>query len=249
MKTFFLIPIILIGLLFNSKELEGRMKNSKSIPVEIVCLLDRSGSMEAIVDDAVGGFNSFLEEQQKLPGEANLTVVFFNSENPFDIWCEGTPIKDVQKMTKEDYSPANLTPLLDALGKTIAFSKERANKLCGKKNQKVIMAILTDGLENYSKEYKRDQIFISIQEQKKDHGWEFIFLAANQDAIGSGASYGFTSARSVSFGADSVGTRAAYHAVNVTVGAYRSGLVGADLDSVVKANAPKPDTDDKKDKK
>lgn len=249
MKIFFLIPIILIGLLFNSKELEGQVKNPKSVPVEIICLLDRSGSMNAIVEDAVGGFNSFLEEQQKLPGEANLTVVFFNSENPFDIWCEGTPIRDVQKMTEEDYSPANLTPLLDAIGKTIVFSKERANKLCGKNNQKVIMAILTDGLENYSREYKKDQIFDSIQKQKKDHGWEFVFLAANQDAIESGSSYGFTSARSVNYAADSVGTRAAYGTVSTTVRAFRSGLSGADLDSVVKANTPKIDTVDDKEKK
>ena len=111
------------------------------------------------------------------------------------------------------------------------------------------MAILTDGLENYSREYKKDQIFKSIQKQKKDHGWEFVFLAANQDAIESGSSYGFTSARSVSYGADPVGTKAAFHTVHTTVSGYRSGLVGSDLDSVVKANAPKPDTDDNKEKK
>jgi len=228
MKKLFTIFIAATSALLLTKgQLEGHMSDSNS--VEIVCILDRSGSMESIIEDAIGGFNSFLEDQQKLPGIANLTVVFFDSEKPFDIWCESTPVADVQKLTREIYNPGAMTPLLDAIGKTIESSKVRLEKDC-KKDQKVIVVVMTDGLENYSKEFTRKQIFDKISEQEKDHNWEFVFLAANQDAIVEGKKLGFASGRSVNFASTAAGTQRAYQTVNTAVSSYRS---GADIDSAM----------------
>ena len=85
--------------------------------VEIVCILDKSGSMSSVKDDAIGGFNTFLEEQKKLPGKANMSLVLFNHE--YEESFSGRDIQKVSSLKKEDYIPFGTTALLDAVGRTI----------------------------------------------------------------------------------------------------------------------------------
>lgn len=140
---------------------------------EIICILDKSGSMMSCAGAAVEGFNQFLEEQNKV-GEANLTLVWF--DNGYQIGYEGklTEAKPI------DYWPnGGLTALHDAIGKTFNHVKERFSK---EKPEKVVMAILTDGHENASKEFNSKSVGDLIEEHEDKYGWDVIYLGANQDA-------------------------------------------------------------------
>jgi len=125
---------------------------------EIGFVLDRSGSMNAMKEEAIGGINAFLESQQKLPGEARLTLVLFDHE--YIVTYDGVPIKDVPPLDSHSYVPRGTTALLDAIGRTINTIGERLDKTPEPERPgKVIVAILTDGLENASQEFKRKEIF------------------------------------------------------------------------------------------
>lgn len=149
---------------------------------EIACVLDRSGSMEPIREDAIGGFNSFLESQKKQPGEARLTLVLFDNE--YLVPENGTPLARVKPLDATTYVPRGSTALYDAIGRTI---NEVGARLAATPEPdrpgKVIVAILTDGQENASTEFTRETIAGMISHQRKAYSWEFVFLAANQDAV------------------------------------------------------------------
>ena len=175
---------------------------------EIVCIVDRSGSMNSMRADAEGGLNSFIEEQKKV-GDANLTIVEFDTD--VDVVCDQVNINEAAPYVLK---PRGMTALLDAIGMVIA-EKEKYTTDTGK----TIVVVMTDGDENSSREWKRDKIFSLINERKEE-GWEFMFLAAGQDAISVGQSYGFDANSTVSFADNGVG---ATHA-NAVASAYTSGL-------------------------
>ncbi len=176
---------------------------------EIVCIIDRSGSMESIKNDAVGGFNAFLEEQKKVPGEATLTYVQFDTE--YEVVHENTPLQDVKPIDDTVYIPRGSTALLDAIGRTIdSTGKRLANMPEENRPEKVIVAILTDGEENSSRQYELSQIKEKIGHQKEKYSWEFIFLAANQDAFAEAQKIGIDSKDAFNFSATGKGVRKAY---------------------------------------
>lgn len=188
---------------------------------EIVCIVDRSGSMQSIRDDAVGGFNMFLAEQKALPGEAHLSLVLFNTE--FMQVHAGVAIADVPELTRVTYVPAGMTALLDAVGKTIDEVGDRLAKTPeDDRPSKVVACILTDGLENSSKEYTLAQIKEKISEQRDRWKWEFIYLGANQDAFAQGRLYGFDPALTGNYQATPEGVRIAYASASHMVSNLRS---------------------------
>src|SRR3990167_10475278 len=183
---------------------------------DIVVIVDRSGSMQAIREDAIGGFNTFLDEQKKVPGSANLTLVLFNHE--YQLVHSAIPLDNVKALDSATYVPGGTTALLDAVGRTIDDIGKRLSEMAKTdRPNKVIVAILTDGLENASKDYKREKIFEMISCQRDKYQWEFFFLAANQDAIQAGTSIGVAAANIGNFVADSAGTRAAYGGMSSSV--------------------------------
>tara|TARA_Y100000310_G_scaffold325646_1_gene389395 strand:+ start:1532 stop:2077 length:546 start_codon:yes stop_codon:yes gene_type:complete len=148
---------------------------------EIICVLDISGSMQVVADDAKGGFNKFLEDQKKV-GEANITIVWF--DDGFKIKYEGK----LSGAKPVDYwPPGGMTALRDAVGKTFNHVKERFTK---EEPEKVIMAILTDGHENASKEFTQETVKALVMEHREKYNWDVIFLAADQDAWDTGQHYG-----------------------------------------------------------
>ena len=176
---------------------------------EIICIIDRSGSMAAIAKDAIGGFNTFLEEQKKVPGEATLTLVQFDTE--YEVLHENTPLQDVPGLNENTFLPRGMTALLDAVGKTIDnIGKRLANMPEKNRPQKVIVAILTDGQENSSREYKLEKIKEMITHQTEKYQWEFIFLGANQDAFEEAAKIGISLQNAVNYAATPIGVRNAY---------------------------------------
>lgn len=156
---------------------------------EIICVIDKSGSMDSLKSDAIGAFNTFLEQQKALPGEAKITLTLFDTD--YKIVHNGVPIASVPALTLDTYVPGGMTALLDAAGRTIDKVGERLKATPeNDRPEKVLMVILTDGEENSSHEYTRQQLFDKITHQKAKYNWEFIFLAANQDAIQAGQSIG-----------------------------------------------------------
>lgn len=165
---------------------------------EIICILDRSGSMGPIRDDSIGGFNTFLEEQKQIPGEALLTLVLFNED--YKVVYRSVPISEARPLTREDFVPGGSTALLDAIGKTIIATGERLAAMPeDKRPGKVLVGILTDGEENASREFSRSKIFDTITHQRERYAWEFAFLAVGQDAFAEAGRIGISKAMTVQF--------------------------------------------------
>jgi len=140
---------------------------------EIICVLDKSASMGSVAEEAKAGFNKFIKAQQEV-GEANITIVFF--DDAWELFYSGK-LSECQPL---GFWPImGMTALHDAIGKTINHVRERFSK---EKPEKVIMAILTDGHENCSKEFTRESVAKLIKHHQDEYAWEVIFLAADQDA-------------------------------------------------------------------
>ncbi len=156
---------------------------------EIICVVDRSSSMQSIREKSIEAFNSFLQEQKKLDLPAKLTLTLFNTE--YEIVHNGHDLKDVPPLTDETYVPGGMTALLDAIGKTIDEVKERLAKKCGEhKPKQILFVILTDGQENSSKEYD----YATVKKKIEETGWEFVFLSAGLDAAKEAGNLGIRAA-------------------------------------------------------
>lgn len=191
---------------------------------EIICIVDKSGSMGRVKNDTIGGFNEFLENQKKEEGDANLTLVLFDTSNK--VLYNGTPIQEVEPLSTETYQPGGWTGLYDAIGVGIDATLERRESMPEKeKAANVIFAILTDGEENRSEEYKgeagRASIFEKINHQRENN-WEFIFLGANQEAISSGRAIGIASDKTMRYADSSIGTRGIYSNLSAAVSTIRT---------------------------
>jgi hypothetical protein len=149
---------------------------------EIAYILDRSGSMESMREAAIAAFNVFIRTQQDVPGQARLTLVQF--DDAYEVHVAALPLSQVPQLTATTYVPRGSTALLDAIGRTIKETDARISELPVRDQPgKVICAIFTDGLENASQHYSSHHISDLIRMYRQQKGWEFIFLAANQDAI------------------------------------------------------------------
>lgn len=196
----------------------------QSDKVEIVAIVDRSGSMDSIRDDAIGAFNSFIDEQLTNDvGEANLTVALFDDR--YEIMQEGKTLTEAVKFDDKNYIPRGMTALLDAIGRTI-------NNLIERKKQGdvdgAIIAILTDGEENSSREFSQSQIKNLIETCEKEYGWTFVYLAANQDAIAVAKDYGMLNA--VNFAATGAGIASATTVLGDYTKQYRTHRAAASND-------------------
>jgi uncharacterized protein YegL len=146
---------------------------------DITLVVDRSGSMAQVKEDAEGGVNTFISEQVKEPGEALLTLVQFDTE--YEFLHKGMPI---QQVPKYELIPRGTTALLDAVGKAINETGERLAKIDeGDRPGLVIFVVMTDGQENSSKEFTKAQLKKMIEKQQNEFNWHFTFLGANQDAF------------------------------------------------------------------
>lgn len=189
--------------------------------IELVCILDRSGSMSALQDEAINGFNEFIEEQRKVSGDALVTLVLFDNE--YDVVYEGKEIGDVEPLTDKTFIPRGSTALLDAIGKTVARVKERLFAMEEEDQPgKVLFCIITDGQENQSIEFKKDAVSKLIDQCKDDYTWEFAFLSADMDAVGDAHSYGVKSGMTAGYDYSAGGMKKAFLATCSAVTSYRS---------------------------
>jgi hypothetical protein len=153
--------------------------------IEIINIIDKSGSMESRTNDAIGGFNAYLAEQKKDPEVRMTTVLFDTTEKTL---YENLPVADVPPLDHYVYRCGGATALLDAVGSAIdRVGKRLANTPEDARPRKVIVAILTDGEENSSHVYKHEQVAEMIKHQQDVYKWEFAFLASGMDAWSVGA--------------------------------------------------------------
>ena len=186
---------------------------------ELVFILDRSGSMFGLEKDTIEGFNSMIQEQKEEEGEAVVTTVLFDDR--YELIHDRFPLSAVGEMTRKEYFVRGSTALLDAVGKTIVKIQNVQEHLPEEaRAEKVITVIITDGLENSSREYSREQISQMITRQRAN-GWEFLFLGANMDAVAEAKSLGIQEERAASYRNDSQGVRRNYHVVGAAVSAMR----------------------------
>ena len=168
----------------------------------IICILDRSGSMSSIMSDSIGGFNQFIKNQKNLPSEATISIQLFDDKH--EALYECVDLKEVKEITNQQWNPRGTTALYDAIGKTINRDKVTLNRLGSKAPSKVLVCVVTDGFENASKEYKREDIQKLIQSCEKED-WNFIYLAANQDAFAVGQSFGISRGNTFTYTASAQG--------------------------------------------
>ena len=187
---------------------------------EIVFIIDRSGSMNGLESDTIGGFNSMIAKQQKEEGEAIISTVLFDDET--DVIHDRVPIGDVKNLTDEDYRVRGCTALLDAVGGAIDHIG-KIHKYARKKNRpaKTLFVITTDGLENASRYYSFKDIKRMIERQKEKYSWEFLFLGANIDAIKVAANMGIGKDRAANYNCDETGTALNYQVLEKAVSCVR----------------------------
>jgi hypothetical protein len=187
---------------------------------EIAFILDRSGSMNNCQQAAIAGFNQFLADQQKTEGLAKLTVVLFDDE--YFVPISSIPVHEVVPLTDDTYQPRGCTALLDAIGQTIDDLGRRFAAVSEKDRPgQVIVAILTDGLENASRRFTWKEIAGKIKHQTDTYKWVFLFLGANQDAIATAANLSIAANNAANYVADAAGSKASHAAFSRKMSALR----------------------------
>jgi uncharacterized protein YegL len=180
---------------------------------ELVFILDRSGSMSGLEEATKQGYNSVLKTQKEEPGTAFVTTVLF--DDSYELLHNRINIRELRPITGKEYFVRGSTALLDAIGKTISKTgnaQKHADE--DRRADKVMIVIITDGMENASEEYTYNRIMEMINRQKERYGWEFLFMGANIDAIATAAKFGISADRAANYHADSIGTQLNYEAVN-----------------------------------
>ncbi|AHM57539.1 hypothetical protein EAL2_808p00320 (plasmid) [Peptoclostridium acidaminophilum DSM 3953] len=188
---------------------------------ELVFILDRSGSMDGMESDTIGGYNAMLEKQRKEPGEAIISTVLFDDR--YELLHDRINIRGIEPITDKEYFVRGSTALLDAIGRTInkivniqrhTAEEERA--------EHVMFVIVTDGMENASREYGYEKVRQMIEHEKSKYGWEFIFIGANIDAAETAERFGINREMAADYNADSVGTRLNYDVISDAVSNLRA---------------------------
>jgi uncharacterized protein YegL len=189
--------------------------------VELVFILDRSGSMAGLESDTIKGFNSLLNKQREEAGEAIITTILF--DHAFEILHDRMHIKAIANITNKEYYVRGSTALLDAIGMTIdKIVNVQKNTIKEHQSTKVLFVITTDGMENSSRKYNYKTVKRMIEFQKKKYGWEFIFMGANIDAIDVARNFGIDANRAVNYHSDGQGTHLNYQAMNKVVNDFRT---------------------------
>jgi len=184
----------------------------------MICLiLDRSGSMRGREQDVIGGVNTFLDEQKKLPDPASIAMVRFDSEG-VERFRPMLSLAEAQHIGVDDYVPRGGTPLLDAIGKTlVALDGDWKTE----QPERAILVIVTDGQENESREYSKKQIKEMIESRQASGKWAIVYLAANVDAFAEAGSIGVAFANTAGFQSTAKGTKAMYGATSQSISHMR----------------------------
>lgn len=176
------------------------MKKINNNEMDIVFLLDRSGSMRGVEDDTIGGYNSYIEEQRK--NNVNVTTILFDDK--YEVLTDRENIKFVDELTRDDYYVRGSTALLDAIGKSIEYMDRCRSK-------KAMFVITTDGYENASRKYTKEKIRKMI---KKHDNYEFIYIGADIDSYSEASSLGISRDNTANYKKDRRGISKLFKAIS-----------------------------------
>jgi uncharacterized protein YegL len=213
-----------------------KLSKQKKLQKTLICLLlDRSGSMSGKEEDVVGGVNQFLEKQKKMPDPAIIKMVRFDAwdgKSKIETFRETQSLFTAAPISTDDYQPRGMTPLLDAIGQTLNHLEEDWHK---EQPDRAICVIVTDGLENCSKEYNKDQIKSMIEDRQDSDKWSFIYLGADVNAFNEAGSMGIPFQNTACYQVQGDGMFMAFSsAASIAVSSVRSGLsvdnLGGDID-------------------
>jgi len=193
---------------------------------EIILIMDRSTSMTRIREKAIEGFNAFLEEQKKAPGQVLLTLVFFSRD--YEVFVDRMDINEIAPLNEDSYVHKRGTALLDTMGPTLEGLEKRIEDTEeDERPEKVVVAVITDGEDVDSWQYSTKAIRYMIKFLHGTYGWEFVFIAANQDAFIAAAEIGIPRKSSMSFDHTDQGVTQAFKGMS---GYVTSGKFGDDDD-------------------
>lgn len=200
---------------------------------DITLVLDRSGSMASVRESTIAAFNQFLRSQRKAAGIAQMTLVQFDNE--YEPLYESVVLEKAPELHTETFVPRGTTALLDAMGQTILRTGQRLADLPDTERPGTVLFVtLTDGHENASREFNSHDIDQLIIQQRSIYSWQFVFLAANQDAIATAANIGIDAAQALTFADSPAGVKNTFEALNTQVADVRSrkaaGMPAAPLD-------------------
>jgi uncharacterized protein YegL len=186
--------------------------------VELIIILDKSGSMQKLANDTIGGFNKFIEDQKAdKTTKANVSLITFSEDYNTPFYRKD--VNEIPDLNRETYVPSGGTALLDAIGHTLpqfANAFQKSGDVDG-----VMVIIMTDGEENSSRSFKKDQIKEMIKGYENS-GWKFIYMGANQDAFHEGGQVGLVNTRG--FAATGQGVRNAYDTLSLSATSYRASV-------------------------
>lgn len=178
----------------------------------VLVIGDRSGSMDTILLDAVGGYNHFIKEQKSSGADVLVTLVLFDDK--YEVCYRGMHVNYIGEMTKEIWMARGSTALLYAIGRGITEFSEIPKD----KNDQVVVVIITDGQENTPKDGYTAEKVKEIIKGKEFSGWKFIFLASNLDAISDAQSWGINANATYSYKPENImGT---YRAMSGTISGF-----------------------------
>lgn len=192
----------------------------------VTFLLDKSGSMQTIRDDTIGAFNVYLETLQKgeTAKQTEFTFLQFDTQS-LDKICVNREVENVEMLTEATFVPRGGTPLIDAACKTIKAVESAIKQRDSE--PKIVICIQTDGYENASTEFTRDDLHALIKE-KTEAGWQFNFMGAGIDAYDQGVRFGFSVDNTISYDSkDRAATRAAFKASAENTTLYASGAMAS----------------------
>lgn len=187
---------------------------------ELVFILDKSGSMSGLESDTIGGFNAMIEKQKKLDGECLVSCVLFNDGQK--VIYDRVPLSKVKPMNENDYTVGGCTALIDALGRGIKHIGN-IHKYIREEDvpEHTIFVITTDGMENASRIYTSSKVKKMVSKKTEKNGWEFLYLAANIDAVETGESIGIKKERTANYKCDGAGTGLLYETVGSAIESMR----------------------------
>jgi len=186
---------------------------------EIICIIDRSGSMAGMAKEAIGGFNQFLTEQKALPDDScKFTLVLFDHD--YNKIYDAVDIQDVAELNETTYVPRGTTALFDAMGRALDDAIDRIQKEYSEKPRMAVM-VMTDGQENASKDYKKDRLEKLVEDLKKE-GWQFVFMSSDLNSFQNDLqTMSAVGTMNVVYNNNSRGYTASYANVSQSMGVFR----------------------------
>lgn len=183
---------------YNDKRLENIGIEDE---MDLFFILDRSGSMSGSERDTINGFNAFIEKQAVKKQNIRVTTILFDDK--YQVLYSRKPISEVEALTEKEYYVRGCTALLDSIGKTVnSYKNEVGSAMC---------IITSDGYENASREYDRDQIRRIIE----NCGWEFVFIGADIDSYAEASRIGIRKSRVANYNKTAEGHKEMYDACNL----------------------------------